>query len=93
MPHDMSRSTHLTLRGLDPRLQNEIDELAKRESISLNKAALRLLAKGAGIDVGNDADRIGHSLDHLIGTWKPEEADELLESIRSCEQVDPELWR
>jgi hypothetical protein len=68
-----------------------IRAIAKREGISLNKAALRLAEKGAGLNARPD-DRIGHSLDHLIGTWSAREAEALLESIQSCEQVDPELW-
>ena len=87
----MTQSQHLTIRGLAPQLERQIRALARRERISLNKAALRLLEKGAGLGTRQD-DRIGSSLDHLIGTWKPEEAEEFLESVRSCDQVDPELW-
>jgi hypothetical protein len=87
----MTQIQHLTIRGLAPRLERQIRALARRERISLNKAALRLLEKGAGLGTRQD-DRIGSSLDHLIGTWKPEEAEEFLESVRSCDQVDPELW-
>lgn len=84
--------SQLTLRGLDRRLRRQIHELARREGISQNKAALRLLEKGAGIRPADKADRIGSSLDHMIGTWTRDEADSLLESIQSCEQVDRELW-
>lgn len=89
----MGQSDQLTLRGLDPRVQREIRELARRERISLDKAALRLLGKGAGIGPTDQADCIGNSLDHLIGTWSEKDSRELLESIQSCEQIDAELWR
>ncbi len=88
----MTHPAQLTLRGLDPRLQREIRELARREGISSNKAALRLLEKGAGLRPAETHDRIGSSLDHLIGTWTEDEAKALTESIQSCEQVDRELW-
>jgi hypothetical protein len=88
----VSHSDQLTLRGLNPRLQREIRDLARREGISLNKAALRLLEKGAGLAGQKQADCIGHSLDHLIGTWSDDEAEAFLDSIQSCEQVDAELW-
>lgn len=88
MPH----STQLTLRGLDPRLQREIRELARREGLSLNRAAVRLLEKGAGIRAPVEADTIGSSLDHLIGTWSDDDARAFLDSIEACEQVDRELW-
>jgi hypothetical protein len=86
------KSSQLTVRGLDPRLQQAIRELARRERISLNKAALRLLEKGAGVERPADTDRIGDALDPWIGTWTATEAEAFLESIASCEQVDPELW-
>ncbi len=88
----MSRSTQLTLRGLGPELQRQLRDLARRERTSLNRAALRLLELGAGIGKRND-DRIGSSLDHLIGTWTRREADTFLGSIRSCEQIDEDLWK
>ena len=85
-------SSQLTLRGLDRPLQQQIRTLARRERISLNKAALRLLEKGAGTGTRQVNDRIGHSLDHLIGTWSEAEAKKFLASIQSCEQIDEELW-
>ena len=70
----MSQSSQFTLRGLDRRVQREIRELAQRDGISLNKAAQRLLERGAGIRERTNVDRIGTSLDHLIGTWTDREA-------------------
>ena len=69
-----------------------IRELAKRERISLNKAALRLLEKGAGLTPKPSPDRIGNSLDHLIGTWTAAEAKAFMESIKMFEQIDKDLW-
>lgn len=82
----------LTLRGLPPRLERSLRELARREGVSLNKAAVRLLEKGAGLGERPD-DRIGHAFDHLIGTWSKDDGDAFLESLRSFENIDPELWR
>jgi len=93
MTRKMTHQSQLTLGGLDPRLQREIHELARREKISLNKAALRLLERGAGLGSSETSDRIGHSLDRFMGTWTHDEAEKLLESIQSCEQIDAELWR
>ena len=93
MKHAVTRPAQLTLRARDPKLDRAIRALARREGISLNRAALRLLEKGAGLSrADDDGDRIGSSLDHLIGTWSAAEADAFLESIKSCEQVDEELW-
>jgi hypothetical protein len=84
----------LTIRGLDPRVAAEIERVARMEGVSLNRAAVGLLRKGAGVAIGqDDANQIGQSLDHLFGTWSRDQADKLLESIRSCEQVDGDFWQ
>lgn len=89
----MSQPDQLTLRGFDPRLRRAIEELARRERISLNRAALHLMEQGAGLERRPGEDRIGRSLDHLIGTWSENDAKDFLASIESVEQVDEELWK
>ena len=91
----MRQSNQITLRGLDPRVLRALKGLAKAQRLSLNQAALLMLESAAGLSEPRSekaADRIGSSLDSWIGTWSQAEADELLASIRSCEQIDDELW-
>jgi len=80
-------------RGLDPELARKIRKLAADEGISLNKAALRLLTKGAGLDrESTNDDTIGEDLDHLLGTWSEEQAEEFAAAVQSLSRTDPELW-
>ena len=81
----------LTIRGLSPELEQRLQQLAVEEKISLNKAALKLLAKGAGLTEGKKTV-IGRDLDHLFGTWKASKAEHFLKSIKSCEQLDAGFW-
>jgi hypothetical protein len=84
----------LSLRGFDDELEKRIRETARREGISLNRAALLLLRKGAGIErSGKQIAVVGDSLDHLIGKWSSEEAGEFLESIKLFEQIDRSFWK
>ena len=84
----------LSLRGFDPELEKRIRDLARKEGISLNQASLRLLRKGAGMEgTGGASQTVGDSLDHLIGTWSPEDSDAFLESIEPVEQIDPSFWK
>lgn len=86
----------LTLRGFDAELERRIRDLAKREGISLNQAALRLLRKGAGLtrpEKGESNETIGHALDAVIGTWNEEEALEFKEAVRDFERVDDDQWQ
>lgn len=87
--------TRLTIRGIGPRVAAEIRRIAKEQGVSLDRAAQMLLERGAGIEPQKKPapKTIGHDLDHLFGTWTDEEATAFLESIRSCEQVDEDLWK
>ena len=72
----------LTLRGIDEELASCIRRLATQEGISLNRAVLQLLRAGAGLGQPTQtADRVGASLDHLIGTWTSEQADEIQSAL------------
>ena len=81
----------LTIRGLDEALQEKLKTLAQENSISLNKAALLLMREGAGLNK-KMPDRVGNSLDWLIGTWSDEEAREFAESQRVFEKIDEDMW-
>jgi hypothetical protein len=75
-------------------LAREIEDLARREGISRNQAAVRLLRKGARLDEPVEArDAIGSSLDWFIGSWTQEQARELEQALADFEMVDEDLWR
>jgi hypothetical protein len=83
----------LTIR-YDDVLAREIEELARREGISRNQAAVRLLRQGARLEEPDRArEAIGDSLDWFIGSWTQEQARELEEAIADFEMVDEGLWR
>ena len=79
----------LTIRGLDEPLFQRLQQLARQEAISLNKAALLLLKRGAGLAPSRQpAEEVGHSLDHLIGAWSPGEEQAFLKATRLFDQID-----
>ena len=84
----------LTLRGFDPALERRLRELADELQISLNRAALLLMRRGAGLSDARRPDReVGGALDSFIGVWSDEQEAELLEAIEPLQSIDPELWR
>ena len=84
----------LTIRGFDDELADRIRALARREGISLNRAVLRLLRRGAGLGDGSSGpDTVGDSLDHLIGTWTAAEAEEMGRALEVPSQVDEAMWK
>ena len=83
----------ITVRDFDDELAGSIRRLAKREGLSLNQAALKLLRKGAGLtDDKKCVGVVGSSLDHLIGTWTPVEADEMDSALEELEAIDRSAW-
>ena len=84
----------LTIRGVDDELARRIRQLASREGISLNRAVLKLLRRGAGLgERKGDSDTVGSSLDHLIGTWTIEEAVEMERALEDLSYVDEATWK
>ena len=83
----------LTIRGFDEQLEKQLRKLASDHQISLNRAALTLMRRGAGLTENREpADTVGTSLDAFIGIWSAEDEAELLRAIEPLEQIDPELW-
>ena len=84
----------LTVRGFDDELSAIMRRLARREGISLNQAALRLLRKGAGLtDSKDNPNAIGSSLDDLFGVWSRDEAESFDAALEVFETVDESAWK
>lgn len=84
----------LTIRGFDDQVERRLRELARERDISLNKAAVILLSRGAALEepAAFDPGRVGNSLDSFAGVWTEEEEREFLASLAPLEQIDEELW-
>lgn len=83
----------LALRGFDDELAGRIRLLAKREGLSLNKAVLKLLRNGAGLtDDEEGVGKVGSSLDHLIGTWTPAEAEQMDAALEELKVIHRPAW-
>ena len=94
MNHRMNEVNQLTIRGFDNELERKIQQLARRESISLNRAVLKLLRRGAGLgDQAVHANTVGASLDRLIGTWTAEETIEMDRALEHLSRIDEAMWK
>jgi len=81
--------TQITLRGLDPTIEREIRKIAKESGKSLNHVIQDMISRSAGPDKKLPAN----SLRKLAGGWTEEEAMVFFESIKSCEQIDADMWK
>lgn len=80
---------HLSLRGIDKELARRIREFARGEHVSLNKAALLLMRRGAGL-LGRQPSEVtvGDAWNRFIGRWSTADEKDLLESIAIFETVE-----
>jgi hypothetical protein len=84
--------SQITLRGIDPEIEKEIRRISSQSGKSLNRVILDMIYQYKGfarVDKRPPAD----SLRKLAGGWSENDAVEFLESIKSCEQIDEEMWR
>jgi hypothetical protein len=81
----------ITLRGMDPEVERTIRRMAKTTGKSLNRVILDMIHQYTGLNKKNENPPAA-SLRELAGGWSDEDAAEFLDSIKSCEQIDEEMW-
>ena len=77
-----------TIRNVPEFLDSELREVAKREGVSLNQAAIQAIKRGLGL---TNAEPVYDDLDDLVGTWQKD--DQFDQAIADQDQVDEELWK
>ena len=68
----------ITIRGIDARLQSELEKVSAKESKSLNKTILSLLRKSLGVE-GKIKYPTYDDLDFLAGSWSKEDEKEFFD--------------
>ena len=81
----------MSIRGLDENILRELKACAKREGISLNSLALRLLNEGYFSK--KTAEGGYHDLDALAGRWSREDEEEFGRNTSTFSEIDPDLWK
>ena len=82
----------ITLRGIEPEVEKEIRMMAKKSGKSLNRVVLDILYQNSALNK-KDKRAPAHSLSKLAGGWSEHDAQELLDSIKPCSQIDEEMWK
>ena len=84
----------LTIRGLEPALERHLRGVARQRGCSLNKAALHLMRRGAGLRCPEDGpEAVGDALDSFIGSWTPEQAAEIESAVAELRTIDEAFWQ
>lgn len=84
----------LTIRNLEPELEQRLRQVAKRRDTSLNKAALYLMRRGAGLRVSDDQPpAVGNALREFRGTWSKTDERLVLDAVADLDRVDGDFWK
>lgn len=78
----------ITIRGLAPEIEQEIRRSAKERRKSINQVIKEIIYKEFK-GFGSPAS----SLKELAGGWSQKEGAEFELSIKSCEQIDGDMWK
>ena len=82
----------ITLRGIDPEIEKKIRRMARQTGKSLNRIILDMIYQYKGF-MKRGKKPPADSLRKLAGGWSEQEASEFMESIKSSEQIDEDMWR
>ena len=79
----------LVLRDLDPKLLLHLRRRADEQELGLDQLVERLLWWALRYE---ESSRWHHDLDHHLGVWSAEQAEEFDDALREQRQIDIELW-
>jgi hypothetical protein len=82
----------LTVRGIDSDVQKGLENLARREGISVNSVVVKTLRAALGLDKKKRTRRY-HDLDHLAGTWTAADAEDFHKNTAVFGQIDEAIWK
>ena len=88
----MRRSRAITVRNLPREVERAVQEKARKEGLSLNRAVAALLEEATGRRAATKAAG-HHDFDKYAGRWRKAEADAFDASLKDQRRVDPADWR
>jgi hypothetical protein len=81
----------ITIHGLEDPLDSLIEERARQQGISLNKAIKQLLAESLGISQEGKKHR--HDFEDLCGIWSSEDLEEFARHTEEFSKTDSSDWK
>ena len=81
----------ITIRGMEPEIEKKIRKIAIESGKSLNSIILDMIYKYTGYS--QRSKKPANSLREMAGGWTEKDALEIMDSIKSFEQIDEEMWK
>lgn len=82
----------ITLRNLSPEVLKIIRRRAMEGKTSINKVVVGVLEECLGL-TGHRRNVVHHDLDHVIGSWTRQQADQFERTLTAQRQIDRDLWK
>jgi plasmid stability protein len=82
----------ITVRGVDPDLDQAIKSRAEGDNISVNQWVLKILKKATGMEK-EPLFKKHHDLDELAGGWTKEDAVAFQKNTQIFERIDEDVWK
>ena len=82
----------ITIRGIAPEVEQEVRKISEATGKSLNRVIQEIICQHLGFTRARKTAP-ADSLRKLAGGWSEKEADEFFETIKSCEQLDVDMWK
>jgi len=80
----------ITIRGIEPEIEQKIRRIARSNRQSINQVIKEIIHKEFGKrGIKPRAD----SLKELAGGWSRKDASDFELSIKSCKQIDEDMWQ
>ena len=84
--------SQITLRGIDPEIEQKVRQISKSTGKSLNKVIQEIIYQHIGVDQKGKKSA-SHSLRKLAGGWSEKDALEISEAIKAFDQIDEAMWK
>ena len=81
----------ITIRGIEPEIESKIRKIAQETGKSLNRTVLEMIYQSTGYN--RRGKKPANSLRELAGGWTEQDELEIMDSIKSCAQIDEEMWK
>ena len=83
--------SQISIRGIDPKIEEEIRKQAREKGKSLNRVILDMLQSNT--EKKKKPKSGCNSLKQLAGGWNDEDAEQFMESMNVFEQIDEKMWK
>lgn len=80
----------ITVRGIDPEIEQKIRKMARDSRQSINNILVEIIRQKFQ---NKKHSPPAETLKQLAGGWSRQDALTFLNSINSCEQIDQEMWQ